>query len=171
MPPRRTLQRGEIYWVDFEPTKGHEQGGKRLALVIQNDVGNRYSPTTIVAVVTRSIPDQLYPFMVLVEPADSGLAERGVVNCAQIRTISTDPAGHRLLLRRGETETGPIGRLGPAKMAEVDLALHRSLAAGRRVDDTLQSYLSLTREDILAAIADAAQLTREPVVPLATPSR
>lgn len=121
------MQRGEIYWVDFEPTKGHEQGGKRPALVIQNDVGNRYSPTTIVAVMTRSVPDPLYPFMVLIEPADSGLVERGVVNCAQIRTISTEPGSHRLLLRRGETEARPIGRLGSAKMIEVDLAIHRSL--------------------------------------------
>ena len=121
------MRRGEIYWVDFEPRKGHEQGGIRPALIIQNDLGNRYSPTTIVAVLTRTIPDQLYPFMVLLEPTDTGLPERGVVNCAQIRTISADEGSRRILPPRGERDVLPIGRLAPRKMAEVDLALHRSL--------------------------------------------
>lgn len=121
------MQRGEIYWVDFEPKKGHEQGGKRPALIIQNDLGNRFSPTTIVAILTRTVPDPLYPFMVIIEPADSGLPDRGVVNCAQLRTICTEPGSLRLLPPRGEVDLRPVGRLGSEKMAEVDLALHRSL--------------------------------------------
>ena len=121
------MRRGEIYWVDFDPTRGHEQSGTRPALIIQNDVGNQYSPTTVVAILTRTVPDPLYPFMVLVEPADSGLPDRGVVNCAQIRTISTGPGSNRLLPPQAATEIRPIGRLGPTKMAEVDRAIHRSL--------------------------------------------
>ena len=121
------MLRGEIYWVDFEPRKGSEQGGIRPALIIQNDVGNRYSPTTIVAVMTRTIPNPLYPFLVLVEPEESGLSERGVVNCAQLRTISSNASNQRILPPRGETEVRPIGQLSPEKMTEVDLALHRSL--------------------------------------------
>lgn len=121
------MRRGEIYWVDFEPKKGSEQGGIRPALVIQNDLGNRYSPTTIVAILTRTVPDPLYPFMVLVEPQDSGLGERGVVNCSQLRTVSTEPSHERILPPKGETILRPIGRLSAEKMAEVDTALHRSL--------------------------------------------
>lgn len=121
------MLRGEIYWVNFEPRKGHEQGGTRPALVIQNDLGNRHSPTTIVAIITRTVPDPLYPFMVLVEPADSGLPEHSVVNCAQLRTICTEQTSRRFLPPRGESEVRPIGHLGAQKMAEVDLALHRSL--------------------------------------------
>jgi mRNA interferase MazF len=121
------VQRGEIYWVDFEPKKGSEQGGIRPALVIQNDLGNRFSPTTIVAILTSSVPNPLYPFMVLVEPHESGLPERGVVNCAQLRTVSSDPSTRRVLPPRNETVIRPIGRLSAEKMAEVDLALHRSL--------------------------------------------
>ena len=49
-------KRGEIYWVEFDPVKGSEQGGLRPALVVQNDVGNRHSPTTVVVAVTRTVP-------------------------------------------------------------------------------------------------------------------
>ena len=50
------IRRGEIYWVEFDPVKGSEQGGLRPALVIQNDTGNRYGPTTVVAAITRTVP-------------------------------------------------------------------------------------------------------------------
>ena len=121
------MERGEIYWVDFEPRKGSEQGGVRPALVIQNELGNRYSPTTIVAIITRDVPDRLYPFMVLIEPGDGGLPVRGVVNCAQLRTVSSDPAAQRILPPSGEDQIRPIGRLSADKMTDVDRALHRSL--------------------------------------------
>jgi mRNA interferase MazF len=56
------VKRGEIYWVEFDPVKGSEQGGLRPALVVQNDVGNRHSPTTVVVAITRSVPPGPYPF-------------------------------------------------------------------------------------------------------------
>src|SRR5687768_5505270 len=70
-----TVKRGEIYWVEFDPVKGSEQGGRRPALIIQNNTGNRYSPTTVVAAITRTLPPQPYPFVVLIEPSESGLPE------------------------------------------------------------------------------------------------
>ena len=51
-----TVKRGEIYRVEFDPVKGSEQGGLHPALVVHNDVVNRYSPTTIVVAITRTIP-------------------------------------------------------------------------------------------------------------------
>src|SRR5687768_1806062 len=77
--PRQSLmpvRRGDIYWVEFDPVKGSEQGGLRPALVIQRDVGNRYSPTTVVAAITRTLPPRPYPFVVVLDPSDSGLPER-----------------------------------------------------------------------------------------------
>jgi mRNA interferase MazF len=53
-----TVKRGEIYWVEFDPVRGSEQGGLRPALVVQNDIGNRYSPTTVVAAITRTLPSK-----------------------------------------------------------------------------------------------------------------
>jgi mRNA interferase MazF len=123
-----TVRRGEIYWVEFDPVKGNEQGGLRPALVVQNDVGNRFSPTTIVAAVTRTIPPRQYPFVVIVEPDESGLSARSVVNCSQLATIQqSGPASH-LRPPRGESEVRAIGQLSGEKLTEVDAALRFNLA-------------------------------------------
>ena len=121
-----TTKRGEIYWVEFDPVKGSEQGGLRPALV-QNDVGNRFSPTTVVVAITRTLPPQRYPFVVIVEPQESGLPERSVVNCSQLATIQQAGPSSRLRPPRGESTVQPIGRLSAARMAEVDEALRYSL--------------------------------------------
>jgi mRNA interferase MazF len=62
------VERGQIYWVEFDPVRGSEQGGLCPALVVQNDVGNRYSPTTVVVAITRTLPPRPYPFVVTIEP-------------------------------------------------------------------------------------------------------
>jgi mRNA interferase MazF len=121
-------KRGEIYWVSFDPVKGSEQGGLRPALIVQNDLGNRYSPTTVVVAMTRTVPPEPYPFVVLVEPEDSGLPERSAVNCSQIATIQQEGSESRLRPPRGESEVRPIGKLSGTKMAEVDEALRYNLA-------------------------------------------
>ncbi len=124
------VKRGEIYWVAFDPVKGSEQGGLRPALVIQNDVGNRHSPTTIVAAITRTVPPQPYPFVVLLLPHESGLPETSAVNCAQLATIQQAGPASRLRPSRGEDTPRPIGCLDDAKMAAVDQALLYSLGLG-----------------------------------------
>ena len=122
-----TVKRGEIYWVEFEPVKGSEQGGLRPAIVVQNDVGNRFSPTTVVAAITRTVPPRPYPFVVSVEPAESGLPERSVVNCSQLATIQQSGPASRLRPPRGESDVRVIGQLRGEKLAEVDAALKFSL--------------------------------------------
>ena len=122
------VRRGEIYWVEFDPVRGSEQGGLRPALIVQNDVGNRYSPTTVVVAITRAVPPEPYPFVVVVEPEDSGLPERSAVNCSQIATIQQAGSGSRLRPPRGKLEVRPIGSLSPDKMVHVDEALTFSLA-------------------------------------------
>jgi mRNA interferase MazF len=123
-----TVKRGEIYWVEFDPVKESEQGGVRPALVVQNDVGNRFSPTTVVAAMTRTIPPRPYPFVVIVEPADSGLSQRSVVNCSQLATIQQVGSASRLRSPRGESDVRAIGQLSGEKLAEVDAALRFHLA-------------------------------------------
>jgi mRNA interferase MazF len=122
------VKRGEIYWVEFDPVKGSEQGGLRPALVVQNDVGNRYSPTTVVVAITRTIPPRPYPFVVTIDSAESGLPEPGVVNCSQIATIQQTGPASRLRPRRDESEVRSIGQLAPEKMNQVDEALKFNLA-------------------------------------------
>ncbi len=122
-----TTKRGEIYWAEFDPVKGSEQGGLRPALVVQNDTGNRNSKTTVVVAITRTIPAKPYPFIVILEPQESGLPERSAVNCTQINTIAQVGPSSRLRPPRGESDVRPIGRLSPGKMAEVEKALKFNL--------------------------------------------
>jgi mRNA interferase MazF len=122
------VRRGEIYWVEFDPVKGSEQGGLRPALVVQNDTGNRYGGTTVVAAITRTLPPRPFPFVVVIEPSESGLPEMSAVNCAQLATIHVTGPATRLRPPRDETTVRPIGRLSATKMAEVDEALRYNLA-------------------------------------------
>lgn len=107
-------RRGEIYLVDWSPGRGSEQAGNRPALVIQNDAGNANSPTTIVATISTQMR-RVFPFQVLIAAVESGLPRDSIVKCEQIQTIDQARLG-RL-----------AGGLSPAKMREVDVALHRSL--------------------------------------------
>ena len=122
------VKRGEIYWVEFDPVKGSEAAGLRPALVVQNDVGNRYSPTTVVVAVTRTMPPRPYPFIVVVEPEDSGLLQPSVINCSQMATIQQTGSTSRLRPPRGESKVRPIGQVSAEKMAQVDEALKFNLA-------------------------------------------
>jgi mRNA interferase MazF len=122
-----SIARGEIYWVEFDPVKGSEQSGLRPALIVQNDVGNRFSPTTVVAAITRTIPPKSYPFVVTIEPSESGLPERSVVNCAQVATIHSSGPASRLTPPPGESNLRPVGMLGEATMDRVAAALRYNL--------------------------------------------
>ncbi len=106
--------RGEIYYVDWSPGRGSEQTGTRPALIVQNDVGNRFSPTTVVAAVSTQ-QRRSYPFHVAISAEESGLPQNSVVKCEQLQTIDQTRLGR------------PLGSLTRDKMAEVDAALHRSL--------------------------------------------
>lgn len=111
-PPKR----GEVYFVNFDPTLGSEIQKTRPALVLQNDFSNRYSPITIVAAITSKYGEgQLYPTEVLVLAPQGGLSVSSVVLLNQIRSID------RLRLVRR------LGRVTPETMRKVDRALSISL--------------------------------------------
>jgi mRNA interferase MazF len=118
MAPRETVsvpQRGEVYLVNFDPTVGAEIRKTRPALILQNDIANRFSPITIVAAITSQVEERLYPTEVLVRPPEGGLGKDGVVLLNQIRSID-----RRRLLRR-------LGKLKPETMRHVERALLLSL--------------------------------------------
>jgi mRNA interferase MazF len=122
-----SIARGEIYWVEFDPVKGSEQGGLRPALVVQNDIGNRFSATIVVAAITTTLPPKPYPFVVIIEPDESGLPERSVVNCSQVATIQSAGASSRLRPPPGKSTLRPLGKLGDATMERVASALRYNL--------------------------------------------
>ena len=112
--PDPEVRRGDIWWVDFSPVRGSEQGGIRPALVLQNDTGNRASTTTIVAAITSQYR-RPYPFQVEISAEESGLEKPSLVLLEQLRTVD------KSRLR------GWIGRLSLDRMLDVERAIKRSL--------------------------------------------
>jgi len=81
------VKRGDIFYADLSPVVGSEQGGIRPVLVVQNDVGNKYSPTVIVAAITSKINKAKMPTHIELEGAKHGLTKDSVILAEQIRTI------------------------------------------------------------------------------------
>jgi mRNA interferase MazF len=109
-------RRGEIYVVNFEPTAGAEIKKTRPAVIIQNDIANRWSPITIVAAITsRSDDERTYPTQVAVQAGEGGLRVDSVVLLNQIRSVDRSRLVQRLGVLRAET------------VREVDRALLLSL--------------------------------------------
>lgn len=113
-----TIKRGEIYCADLDPVVGSEQGGIRPVLVIQNNRGNRFSPTVIVAAITSRQHKAALPTHVPLAAGEAGLTRPSVVLAEQMRTLD----GRRLRRR--------LGTLDEEKMREVDGAIRASLAIG-----------------------------------------
>lgn len=107
--------RGELYYADLSPVVGSEQGGVRPVLIIQNDMGNRHSPTVIVAAITSKMTKALLPTHVSLGREENGLKQDSVVLMEQIRTIDRN--------RLKEY----IGRLKQEQMARVETAAAVSL--------------------------------------------
>lgn len=81
------VKRGDVFYADLSPVIGSEQGGVRPVLVIQNDVGNKYSPTIIIAAITSQINKAKLPTHIEINAEDFGLPKDSVVLLEQIRTI------------------------------------------------------------------------------------
>ena len=82
----KQILRGQIYYADLSPVKGSEQGGLRPVLIIQNDVGNKYSPTTIAAVITTRKTKAKLPTHIWLN-AECGLPKDSMVELEQLRTL------------------------------------------------------------------------------------
>ena len=81
------IKRGDMFYADLSPVIGSEQGGVRPVLIIQNDVGNKHSPTVIAAAITSQTGKTKLPTHIEIEPKQSGLKAESVVLTEQIRTI------------------------------------------------------------------------------------
>ena len=81
------VKRGDIYYADLSPVVGSEQGGIRPVLVLQNDIGNKYSPTVIVAAITSQINKSKLPTHLSIRADQFGIAKDSVILLEQLRTI------------------------------------------------------------------------------------
>ncbi len=109
------IKRGEIYYADLSPVVGSEQGGVRPVLIIQNDVGNKYSPTVIVSAITSQLGKAKLPTHIELPAEKYNLPKNSVALLEQIRTLDK---------RRLQEK---VTTLSPEKMREVNKALLISL--------------------------------------------
>ena len=115
--PRKTgdgkgmnIKRGDIYYADLSPVVGSEQGGLRPVLIVQNDVGNRYSPTVIAAAITSRMSKTKLPTHIDIYADEVGLAKDSVILLEQIRTLDK----RRLREKMGHLDTAVMERVNTA---------------------------------------------------------
>lgn len=105
------MKRGDIYFADLDPVIGSEQGGKRPVLIIQNDLGNRFSPTVIILPLTSSPHKRSLRTHVPLFPPQGGITKPSIILCEQVRTIEKSRLQRKM------------GTLSPEKMTLVEQAL------------------------------------------------
>ena len=105
-----SIKRGDIYYADLSPVVGSEQGGLRPVLIVQNDVGNKYSPTVIAAAITSRVGKSKLPTHIDIHADSVGLQRDSVVLLEQIRTIDKK----RLREKMGHLDEGMMGAVNNA---------------------------------------------------------
>ena len=113
------VHRGEVFYADLSPVVGSEQGGIRPVLIVQNEIGNRHSPTVIAAAITSRLDKARLPTHINIRAADTGLAKDSVVLLEQIFTIDK------------ERINSFMGMTSEWEMAQIEKALKCSLALDR----------------------------------------
>ena len=105
------VKRGDIYFADLSPVVGSEQGGMRPVLIVQNDTGNRHSPTVIAAAITSRLDKAKLPTHITLSSQSAGLNRESIILLEQIRTLDKSRLRERM------------GRLDEKTMSAVDAAL------------------------------------------------
>ena len=108
------IKRGDIYYADLSPVVGSEQGGVRPVLIVQNDIGNKYSPTVIAAAITSKINKAKMPTHIEIDAQQYGLSRDSVILLEQVRTIDKKRLREK------------IGRLDELQMIKVNDAIQIS---------------------------------------------
>ena len=119
------IRRGDIFYADLSPVVGSEQGGVRPVLIVQNDVGNRFSPTVIAAAITSQKDKARLPTHIRVNSVGSGLAKDSVVLLEQIRTLDK----RRLKEHMGRLDERSMDRVDQA--LQISFGLHTDTATQR----------------------------------------
>ena len=148
-----SVKRGDIYYADLSPVVGSEQGGLRPVLIIQNDVGNRYSPTVIAAAITSRLGKTRLPTHIDVFADRVGLVKDSVILLEQVRTLDK---------RRLKEK---MGHLDESIMAQVNRAIAVSVGLG-----DWQPSEHVTPSVTVTAPAVAAAVTTAPPQPEAAPA-
>jgi mRNA interferase MazF len=111
------IKRGEVFFAQLNPVQGSEQGGMRPVLIVQNDIGNTHSPTTIVLAITSQIDKARLPTHVELSREESGLQRNSVVLAEQIRTIDKS----RLKQKITSLSSGLMDKVSQAMIISINL--------------------------------------------------
>ena len=142
-----SVKRGDIYYADLSPVVGSEQGGLRPVLIIQNDVGNRYSPTVIAAAITSRMSKTRLPTHIDVYADKAGLARDSVILLEQIRTLDK---------RRLKEK---MGHLDERVMHEVNNAIAVSFGLGELAGTSAEPPTATTGMPAAASVSDDSVAT------------
>ena len=148
-----SVKRGDIFYADLSPVVGSEQGGLRPVLIIQNDIGNRYSPTVIAAAITSRMSKTKLPTHIDIYAGEVGLAKDSVILLEQIRTLDK---------RRLKEK---MGHLDDATMDHVNTAIAISFGLGNAEEDAanramMQRASSLAQRSAALVASTAAETAR-----------
>ncbi len=145
-----SIKRGDIFYADLSPVVGSEQGGLRPVLIIQNDVGNKYSPTVIAAAITSRMGKARLPTHIDIHADRVGLSKNSVVLLEQIRTLDK---------RRLKEK---MGHLDGAVMTRINTAIAVSFGLGN-LPEGYEGAAVATQESAAAVLHDgAAVASQEP---------
>lgn len=131
----QSIRRGDIFYADLSPVIGSEQGGLRPVLIVQNDVGNKYSPTVIAAAITSRMGKTRLPTHIDIHADRVGLSKDSVILLEQIRTLDKKRLKEKM------------GHLDDDVMNRVDLAIAVSFGLGDRIyaGDRIQRPAAVAR--------------------------
>jgi mRNA interferase MazF len=124
------IKRGDIYYADLSPVIGSEQGGLRPVLIVQNDIGNRYSPTVIAAAITSRMTKSKLPTHIDLTADNVGLAKDSVILLEQIRTIDKTRLKEKM------------GHLDDSLMQNVNNAITVSFGLGPATTDYAENIVT-----------------------------
>ena len=116
------VQKNEIYYADLNPVQGSEQGGIRPVLIIQNDIGNKASPTVIIAAITSKGKQKGLPTHVTIRLEEGSLPKESMAMLEQIRTIDKD----RLIKYVGRIDTGSANAIERASLASLGIDIYKT---------------------------------------------
>lgn len=127
------IRRGDIFYADLSPVVGSEQGGVRPILIVQNDVGNKYSPTVIAAAITSQINKSRLPTHIEVDATNYGLAKDSVILLEQIRTLDK----RRLKEKMGHLDSGAMYKVNKALSVSFGLQDNTQIVIEEKVQQDL----------------------------------
>ena len=142
-----SVRRGDIYYADLSPVVGSEQGGLRPVLIIQNDIGNRYSPTVIAAAITSRMSKTRLPTHIDIYAEQVGLAKDSVILLEQIRTLDK----RRLKEKMGHLDDSVMDHVNTAIAISFGLGTPQQDAEARAMMQRLPSYTVPTQPAVAAS--------------------